>query len=163
MVSDELKAYILKHFRYEDGKITRDDRKNSNGSLDKDGYLILKIKGKQLKAHRVAWLLNYGEFPEYELDHINRNRLDNRIENLRESNRFEQAQNSKKTVNKETGAVGVCVDKTHGLKKKYTFHFDNKTYRFYSVEDALKEKERLRNEQKANGNSSRIKGTERTI
>jgi hypothetical protein len=163
MVSGELKAYILEHFHYEDGKITRDDRKNSNGSLDKDGYLILKIKGKQLKAHRVAWLLNYGEFPEYELDHINRNRLDNRIENLRESNRFEQTQNSKKTVNKETGVVGVCVDKTNGLKKKYAFRFDNKTYRFYSVEDALKEKERLRNEQKVNGNPSRIKGTERAV
>ena len=78
-----MEEYIFKHFKYnKDGTITRDDRKNSLGSYDKDGYLILKIKGKQFKAHRIAWLLNYGEFPKGEIDHINRCRTDNRIENL---------------------------------------------------------------------------------
>lgn len=69
-----LKEYILKHFQYKNGIITRDDRKNSNGSLDKDGYLILKVKNKQFEAHHIVWLLNYGDFPKQEIDHINRNR-----------------------------------------------------------------------------------------
>ena len=66
MSEQELKKYILKHFSYKDGVISRDDRKNSYGSLDKDGYLIIKVKGKQFKAHRIAWLLVYGDFPKNE-------------------------------------------------------------------------------------------------
>ena len=129
--------YILQHFNYDDGKITRDDRKNSNGSIDKDGYLIIKVKSKQFKAHRIVWLLNYGHFPKSELDHINRNKLDNRIENLRESNRTQQNRNKDKKVNKETGEIGIYIDKTKGLKKKYATKINNKTYRFYTLQEAI--------------------------
>lgn len=129
--------YILQHFNYNDGKITRDDRKNSNGSIDKDGYLIIKVKGKQFKAHRIAWLLYYGYFPKSELDHINRNKLDNRIENLRESNRSEQNRNKDKKSNKQTGQIGIYIDKTKGLKKNYATKINNKTYRFYTLQEAI--------------------------
>ena len=129
--------YILQHFNYNDGKITRNDRKNSNGSIDKDGYLIIKVKGKQFKAHRIAWLLCYGYFPKSELDHINRNKLDNRIENLRESNRSEQNRNKDKKPNKKTGQIGIYIDKTKGLKKNYATKIDNKTYRFYTLQEAI--------------------------
>lgn len=137
MVDAELKKYILDNFRYDNGKITRIDRKNSNGSVDHYGYLILKVKGRQVKAHRIAWLLNYGDFPESELDHINRNKLDNRIENLRESNRTQQCRNRDVKPNKDTGEIGIYEDKcTPGLKKKYCFHVKGKTYRAYTIEEA---------------------------
>ncbi len=141
---EELKSYILEHFCYDNGKITRDDRKNSNGSYDKDGYLILKIKGKQFKAHRIVWLLVNGEFPKSEIDHINRNRTDNRIENLRESNRKQQIENSTRKPNQETGVVGVYVDHTKGLKKKFAFNFHGKTFRFYTLEEAIRERKNVR-------------------
>lgn len=128
--------HISKYFKYDNGKIIRSDRKNSNGSLDKDGYLIIKVKGKQFKAHRIIWFLNYGHFPFNELDHINRNRLDNRIENLRESNRKEQNNNKEYKINKDTGEIGVYIDKTKGLKKKYATKINNKTYRFYTISEA---------------------------
>ena len=142
----DIESYILQHFQYhEDGTITRDDRKNSTGSLDKDGYLILKVKKRQFKAHRIAWFLNYGKFPECEIDHINRNKLDNRIENLRESNRTQQNRNKDIPVNVDTGVRGVYVDKaTKGLKKKYTFRYKGKTHRFYTVGEAVKAKALLR-------------------
>lgn len=137
-MDEEIKSYILQHFHYQDGIITRDDRKNSYGSLDKDGYLIVKVKGRQFKAHRIAWLLCKGDFPRSELDHINRNRLDNRIENLRESNRKEQIANTTRKPNPDTGVVGVYLDKaTKGLKKRFTTRFNDKTYRFYTLEDAI--------------------------
>lgn len=142
MKEEELKQYILSNFQYEDGVITRTDRKNSNGSVDHYGYLILKVKGVQLKAHRIAWLLNYGEFPDAELDHINGNKLDNRIENLRESSRTQQNRNKKGKLNPHTGVIGIYEDRcTKGLKKKYTFKVLGKTYRAYTAEEAKELKE----------------------
>lgn len=134
------KNYILNHFSYdpETGEIKRNDRKNSCGSFDKDGYLILKIKSHQYKAHRIAWMLYYGEYPLFELDHINHIRDDNRIENLREVTRSTNNRNNTKKINPDTGVVGVYVDKkTKGLKKKYTTRYLGKTYRFYSLESAV--------------------------
>lgn len=133
---DNLKKYILNNFKYDNGNLIRFDRKNSNGCLDKDGYLIIKVKGKQFKAHRIIWLLNYGDFPKGEIDHINRNKLDNRIENLRESNRKEQNNNKEKKINPETREYGIYIDKTRGLKKKYATKVNKKTYRFYTIEEA---------------------------
>lgn len=61
----ELQNYLNKYFSIdtETGLITRRDRRNSNGSIDKDGYLILKIKRNQYKAHRIAWFLYYNKPP----------------------------------------------------------------------------------------------------
>jgi hypothetical protein len=143
---EELYAYIQKHFFYnpETGLITRNDRKNSNGSYDKDGYLIIKIKSRQIKAHRLAWFLYYGKFPQKELDHINRIRTDNRISNLREVSRTENVHNITKHKNKDTNQYGIYLDQsTKGLLAKYTFTFKNKTYRFRSLEEAIKRKEEL--------------------
>lgn len=133
-------AYIRKYFAYnpDSGAITRNDRGNSNGSYDKDGYLILKIKTRQFKAHRIAWFLFYGEFPTMEIDHINRDRSDNRIANLRLSTREENVNNRKVLPNPQTGIVGVYIDHcTKGLKKKYTTRIKGKTFRFYSLEEVI--------------------------
>lgn len=136
-----IQKYILAHFHYHsDGTLTRDDRKNSEGSFDKDGYLIIKVKGKRFKAHRIVWLLNYGEMPKKEIDHINRIRTDNRIENLREATREEQIRNTTKKVNKDTGAYGIYYDKTRGLKKHYAFCYKGKTYRYSTLEEAREQK-----------------------
>lgn len=134
----DYEEYIKNNFVYDDGKIIRTDRKNSDGSLDKDGYLIIKVKGKQFKAHRIVWLLNYGKFPMKELDHKNRNKLDNRIENLRESDRIQQNNNKEFISNKQTGKIGIYIDKTKGLKKKYTTKIKKRTYRFYTIEEAMR-------------------------
>ena len=55
------------------------------GTVRQDGYRAIMIDGKWYKAHRLAWLYVYGEWPKGVLDHKNRNKLDNRIENLREA------------------------------------------------------------------------------
>jgi len=53
------------------------------GSILTSGYYGIRIFHKAYKAHRIAWALHYGEWPEADIDHINNNRLDNRIINLR--------------------------------------------------------------------------------
>ena len=108
MSDAEVINYIREYFIYNnDGTFTRTDRKNSNGSLDKDGYLIIKIKGKQYKAHRLVFAYHNGRFPTMEIDHINRNRLDNRIENLREVDRQTNIDNTTRKPNFDTGVVGI--------------------------------------------------------
>ena len=136
---EDILGYISKHFTInpQTGIIVRDDRVNSNGSFDKDGYLILKVKGKQFKAHRVAWFLYYGCFPNMEIDHINRIRTDNRKCNLREATRVENVNNSVPKINPNTGCRGIYIDRvTYGLKKVFTTRINNKTYRFNTLEEA---------------------------
>lgn len=131
MNKEEAIEYIRKYFIYnEDGTFERTDRKNAKGSIDKDGYLIIKIKGKQYKAHQLVFAYHNGYFPK-EIDHINRNRIDNRIENLKECTRKENILNSKGS------GFGVYLDKTKGLKKKYAFKLNGKTYRSYTMQQAI--------------------------
>ena len=140
----EVIAYIKKYFIYNlDGTFSRMDRKNANGSIDKDGYLIIKIKGKQYKAHRLVYAYFHGKFPELEIDHINRQRTDNRIENLREVDRYTNVQNTTRKINPDTGVSGIHIDKTRGLRKIYKFSYKGKTYRFGTIEEAKRKRDEL--------------------
>jgi len=71
------------------------------------GYTRIGINGKSYLAHHLAWLYYYGEFPKINLDHINRNPGDNRIENLRELSREENAINILYRSNNTSGVAGV--------------------------------------------------------
>lgn len=53
------------------------------GSWHPQGYLTFCFRGNSIMAHRIAWALTYGYWPR-ELDHINRDKGDNRLSNLRE-------------------------------------------------------------------------------
>ena len=63
------------------------------GSKDKAGYLCIRLNGITYKAHRLAWLYVYGEWPRKEIDHINGRRDDNRIANLRDVSKSVNQQN----------------------------------------------------------------------
>ena len=63
------------------------DAGTTAGTEDGIGYLRVSIDGCRYKLHRLAWLYVNGYFPENFIDHINRNRSDNRIDNLREATR----------------------------------------------------------------------------
>jgi hypothetical protein len=57
------------------------------------GYCVIKINKVPYKAHRLAWLYEYGEWPDDQLDHKNRNKLDNRIDNLELANNRQNCSN----------------------------------------------------------------------
>lgn len=77
------------------------------GSLRKDGYLQIKFNKKSYLSHRLAWFYVYGYFPKNEIDHINGNKEDNRILNLRECTRQENEYNKTLRKDNKTGYKGV--------------------------------------------------------
>ena len=61
--------------------------------LDGDGYIRIQIDGVRYFAHRLAWFYIFNEFPDPETDHKNRIKTDNRISNLRITDRSGNNQN----------------------------------------------------------------------
>lgn len=72
------------------------------------GYRAGRIDGVRYPAHRVAWLFVHGEWPHGEVDHINGDRSDNRIANLRDVERSENARNLKEDRRNTSGHRGVA-------------------------------------------------------
>lgn len=64
------------------------------GGRHSKGYVKVKIYGRMYFAHRLAWLISYGRFPKNQIDHINRNRADNRLANLRDVTQSENMANA---------------------------------------------------------------------
>jgi HNH endonuclease len=64
------------------------------GCLEDDGYVTIRINRKVYKAHRLAWFYCFKEWPTLDIDHINRIRSDNSLDNLRELTRADNNRNS---------------------------------------------------------------------
>ena len=78
------------------------------------GYIILKVDGVGLFAHRAAWAIYYGSWPNGIIDHIDRDRTNNKICNLRISNAADNAHNCSIRKNNTSGVHGVSFDKRSG-------------------------------------------------
>lgn len=108
--------YIAKRVKYNnDGTITwiyLDRRKDligkQAGTIGTKGYAYVKCNGKRTPVHRVVWFIHHGESIK-NLDHINGNSSDNRIENLRKSTQQENLRN--RCANKKGTSIykGVCL------------------------------------------------------
>lgn len=71
------------------------------------GYIHVRVGKSMLRVHRIIYAIVYGKLPNGEIDHINGNRADNRIENLREVSSSENSHNFKKYKNNSSGYQGV--------------------------------------------------------
>ncbi len=103
-------------FEYKDGGLYRkksapNSSKGSRfGSVDySKGYRRGRVNYKHITEHRLIYLYFYGELPET-IDHINGDRLDNRIENLRKATASQNQHNRKNQKNSTSGHKGVCFD-----------------------------------------------------
>jgi hypothetical protein len=124
MITQEL-LHDLFHYDCETGYLTR--RRSSGGQnvgaiagcLAPNGYRVVSVLDQSRMEHRIIWMYVHGEWPE-EIDHINRDRADNRISNLRSVHHSVNQQNiAHKPSNNKTGFVGVSFRAKEGRKKKY--------------------------------------------
>lgn len=86
------------------------------GCVHKDGRLHIGFKRKIYLAHRLAWLLTYGKWPEQMIDHIDGNPLNNRLANLRDVSNAVNSQNQRKAMSGKSEPLGVNWDK---LSRKF--------------------------------------------
>lgn len=118
---------------------TRYSRKQAFTSRGNHGYFQASVFGKKYLAHRIVWMWVFGRWPENQIDHINRDKCDNRIVNLRDVTQQQNLQNQAIQKNNTSGHLGVSwykkrqkwqVHITVNSKQKYLGTFE-------SIEDAI--------------------------
>lgn len=134
------KERLLEVFDYKDGDLYWKVTKSSNakagnlaGFVNKLGYSKTSIDKKQYFTHRLIFLMHYGFLPKI-VDHKDKNPLNNKIENLRAADRFENCQNAKTPVTNKSGIKGVNWHKklqkwnvqlnVNGKKKNFGYYND---------------------------------------
>ena len=100
---------VRDRFNYADGKLVwvAGPRKGKvAGSVGTNGYVTVNLDKQWVGAHRLVWAWHFGYLPA-QLDHINGDRADNRIENLRPATTHENGHNRRASRNSCTGVKGI--------------------------------------------------------
>jgi hypothetical protein len=149
-MTQELLKSIL-HYDKDTGVFTWKIQSNSNnkigdiaGTKKQSGYMSITYKGKLYSSHRLAFLYEHGYLPKI-IDHINRIKTDNRIENLREATHSQNQYNSKKGFGKSHEKNVYW--RQYRQKWAVIFYFNNKPKQFGSfktIEEATKLAQKLR-------------------
>ena len=77
------------------------------GGIDGKRYIRINIDKCKYYTHRLAWLYIHGEWPKNQIDHINRDKTDNRIQNLRDVTNQVNCQNMPMRNSNTSGITGV--------------------------------------------------------
>lgn len=123
----ELKATVESYFEYRpDGFLVRRINRGKGrtgmvvGSKAAGGYVCVCVNGRNELIHRLVFLMHHGYLPRT-IDHINRNRLDNRIENLRSVTPAQNCWNTEKFkgffLHKQTGKWRAVIRTNY--KRRY--------------------------------------------
>lgn len=110
------------------------------GTMNSHGYKSIKVDGRLYTAHRLAWLWMTGDLPSLEVDHINRERLDNRFANLRLATSAQNKANRGPHPRNTSGMTGVSYVPSRGKFLAQISH-NGKNHnlgRFDAAEDAIK-------------------------
>lgn len=104
------------HWVVSRGRVKAGDEAGSH----QHGYIYIRINSRRYKAHRLAWVLTYGEWPKHQIDHINGDKADNRISNLRSLTHQENARAFRKpSFGVSSKYRGVSWDKRAGKWRAY--------------------------------------------
>lgn len=113
----ELREHLLKTYTIKDGRLWNIKHSRfSDNTITRYGYRIIGIRKTVQLAHRMVFLMHYGYLPKM-IDHINRDRSDNRPENLRETTHFLNQHNRDDNTN--TKRRGVYQTEAGGKYRSY--------------------------------------------
>lgn len=116
------------------------------GHVHKTGYVHIFVDGQRIMAHRLAWFCAYGEMPNKQVDHIDGNRANNAISNLRLCNQSQNQANTKKPASNTSGFKGVSWHRRVGKwgaqikingQQKHLGYFHDKKLAGAAYADAL--------------------------
>ena len=132
----ELRQYIEYDPTY--GKLIYCKTGKVANSKTSKGYIRLKINGQEILGHRAAWALTFNSWPHGFIDHINENKLDNRLCNLRVTTHAENLHNQHlPTCRSTTGIRGVSKS-----RNKFKVHIcTNKHNQYIGTFNTLKQAE----------------------
>lgn len=113
------KEYVLALLQYvpETGELLRKKARpriqvgSVAGSINPQGYRYIQLDGRKYASHRLVWLIEYGKMPTADIDHIDGNKLNNRISNLRDATRKQNCENKGAQSNNSVGYRGVTYNK----------------------------------------------------
>jgi len=138
--------YLNSLFEYRDGKLYWKVKLNKRiiiGSLvgcenKVHGYYQVSFNKSIYKLHNIIWKLHTGNDPDGELDHINRDKSDNRIENLRDVSKSINQRNKNKSKNNTSGYPNIRIlDKRYVKKFQVQFNIESYSKRFLTLEEAI--------------------------
>lgn len=122
------------------GKLNKGD---IAGSINGNGYVVIRIDGKLHYAHRLAWLYCNGSFPDFLIDHANGITSDNRLINLRKSTHSENQCNRRKPSSNSSGIKGIHWN-SHYKKWHATIEVNGKRFDIGRFSDIKKAKSAIR-------------------
>jgi hypothetical protein len=147
------KQIVKELFDYCDGKLIRKVKTSNRvkvgdiaGTIHPSGYVHIRVNGHLYKAHRLIFLWHHGYIPKY-IDHIDRNKSNNKIENLRCATASENVYNTDVRKNNTTGLKGVYwhqptskwrVKASINGKQKHIGLFDSKESAYSAYCDVVK-------------------------
>ena len=92
------------------------------GNTNRQGYRRIKVNGHFYAEHRLVWLVEHGAFPTQELDHIDRVRSNNQIDNLRLVSRKANMENTGRHGRNTSGFKGVGFSKASQKWRAFIGH-----------------------------------------
>lgn len=111
--------YIKELFHYKGGNLFwrahrgRMSEGSMAGSCDNHGYSRIRVGRKLYLTHRLVFLYHHGYLPENDIDHIDRCKTNNKIENLREVSKSCNMRNSTQRSQTSSGVKGLSWNKAH--------------------------------------------------
>jgi hypothetical protein len=139
LTNDDETGFLHRKFKYHNNVVAgkRADRACNN---KKQEHLDVTLCGRNYPAHRIIWLMHYGEFPKGHIDHIDHDECNNRLYNLRNVSQAENNRNNSMRRDNTTGVTGVNISKVNGNKKFMAEIIDvlGKRHRksFYTLDEA---------------------------
>jgi hypothetical protein len=139
-VPELLPCYLKEVFDYREGQLLykksyRNRRTGQKaGTVDSKGRLRIEIKGRTYSAAAIVFAMHFGRWPNGQTDHINQNKLDNRIENIRE---VTNAQNSRNRINQKPPKSGYKGVSFHRGRYTARIMVDGKVFNLGSFDDPI--------------------------